>query len=270
MKITLTINHKRHDADIAPNVLLSDFIRDHAGLTGTKVGCETGQCGSCLVLLDGKSVKSCSMLAVQADGAEITTIEGIADHGQYSLVQEGLHECHGVQCGFCTPGIVVGLTDLLKRNAHPGQAEIRGALQGNLCRCTGYQSVVRAAEYAVEKMNSPVRMIVDTPKKRMYENQVKHLIAANAEGLVEDNYHEDATVASFEFKVTGKNALKAHFANYLRWVQIKEVLSTDKFVETGDGFSFEATVRTSRGIGRVYDVFVLKGDKVSYHFTGVK
>jgi carbon-monoxide dehydrogenase small subunit len=270
MKITLTINHKRHDADVEPRTLLADFIRDSAGLTGTKVGCEDGRCGSCLVLLDGKSVKSCSLLAVQADGAEITTIEGIAERGQYSAIQEGLHECHGVQCGFCTPGIVIGLTDLLKKNPAPDEPEIRAALQGNLCRCTGYQNVVRAAQYAIDKTNSPVRMIVDTPKKRMYENQVRHLISANPDGLVDDNYNEHATVASFDFKVTGKDALKAHFRNYMRWVQIKEVLSTDKFVETEAGFSFEATVRTNRGIGRVYDVFVLENDKVSYHFTGMK
>ena len=115
-----------------------------------------------------------------------------------------------------------------------------------------------------------VAMPVDTPKKRMYENQVRHLIAGDADGLVDDNYHEHATVASFKFEVSGREALKAHFRNFMRGVQILEVLSTDNFVETARGFSFEATVRTNFGIGKVYDVFVLDGDKVIYHFTGEK
>ncbi len=271
MKITVTVNHTHHEADIEPRLLLADFVRDSVGLTGTKVGCDTGHCGSCMVMLNGVAVKSCTLLAMQANGSEITTIEGVAEPGQFNAVQEGLHECHGVQCGFCTPGVVIALQDLLKHNADPTEAEIRTGLDGVLCRCTGYQNIVRAAQYARDKTNSPVRMIVDTPKKAMYANQVRHLIAANADALVEDNYDEDALVASYEFKVKGKPALKEHFRNYMRWVQIKEVLSTDKFVETDDGFSFEATVRTNRGVGRVYDVFVLNpAGKVTYHFTGMK
>ena len=135
---------------------------------------------------------------------------------------------------------------------------------------TGIERSVIDLQYAVQKMSSPVRMIADTPYKRIYEKQVSYLLAGDADGLVEDHYHPDAVVASFEFTVKGKEALKAHFANYMKWVQIQEVLSTDKFTETEDGFSFEATVRTNYGTARVYDVFVLKDGLVTYHFTGVK
>ena len=155
-------------------------------------------------------------------------------------------------------------------NTGASEDDIREGLAGNLCRCTGYQKVFESVQYAVQKMSSPVRMIADTPYKRIYEKQVSYLLAGDADGLVEDHYHPDAVVASFEFTVKGKEALKAHFANYMKWVQIQEVLSTDKFTETEDGFSFEATVRTNYGTARVYDVFVLKDGLVTYHFTGVK
>jgi len=137
-------------------VLLVDFLRETLGLTGTKIGCDTGQCGTCTVLLDGRSVKSCTMLAVQADGAEVTTIEGLSQDGQLHALQEGFWEMHGVQCGFCTPGMVMALTDLLRHNAHPSERAIRDWLEGNLCRCTGYHNIVRAVQYAAEKLQRSV------------------------------------------------------------------------------------------------------------------
>lgn len=271
MQISLTVNANPVSENVEPRLLLVDFLRDSLDLTGTKVGCDTGQCGSCTVMLDGVSVKSCTRLAVQANGSEVQTVEALASNGQLNTLQEGFWERHGVQCGFCTSGMLMSITDLLQRNPTPEEAEIRQWLDGNLCRCTGYKKVVESVQYAVQKSTSPVRMIVDTPYKRIYERQVQYLIAADADGLVEDHYHPDAVVASFDFTVTGKENLKTHFTNYMKWVDIQEVVSTDKFTETEDGFSFEATVRTNYGTAQVYDVFVLDDDGlVTYHFTGVK
>lgn len=147
MYISLVINGLRVEADLPPRVLLVDFLRDTRGLTGTKVGCETGQCGSCTVLLDGRSVKSCSVLAVQTDRSEVTTIEGlnVGDGPSLDELQNALWEQHAVQCGFCTPGVVVSLHDRLARKQELTEPELRAWLAGNLCRCTGYQSIVRAA-----------------------------------------------------------------------------------------------------------------------------
>jgi aerobic carbon-monoxide dehydrogenase small subunit len=270
MQISLRINGHPFEADVEPRRLLVDLIREDAGLTGTKNGCE-GQCtGACTVHLDGKSVKGCLTLAVQADGRDVTTIEGVANNGSLSVLQEGFWEKHGLQCGFCTPGMVMSLMDLLARNPRPDEGEIRGALEGNLCRCTGYQNVVRAVQYAIEKQHSPIHMIVDSPGKEFYLNQVRHLLAGDADGLVDENYHDDALLTSAEFVVRGKEALRSHFKNYLRWVKIEEVISTDKFVETENTVLFEATVRSNHGTVRVYDAFVLKDGKITHHFTGVK
>lgn len=156
MNILLNINGHARAADVEPRVLLVDFLRETLGLTGTKIGCDTGQCGTCTVWLDGRSVKSCTMLAVQADGAEVTTIEGLSQEGQLHALQEGFWEMHGVQCGFCTPGMVMALTDLLRHNAHPSERAIRDWLEGNLCRCTGYHNIVRAVQYAAEKLQRSV------------------------------------------------------------------------------------------------------------------
>jgi carbon-monoxide dehydrogenase small subunit len=133
-------------AEVEPRVLLVDFLRDDLGLTGTKVGCDTGQCGSCVVHLNGTSVKSCEVLALQANGADVTTIEGVNVNGDLHALQEALWAKHGLQCGFCTPGVVMSLLDLLAQNPSPTEHEIRAWLVGNLCRCTGYQSVVRAVQ----------------------------------------------------------------------------------------------------------------------------
>lgn len=156
MNILLNINGHARAADVEPRVLLVDFLRETLGLTGTKIGCDTGQCGTCTVWLDGRSVKSCTMLAVQADGAEVTTIEGLSQDGQLHALQEGFWEMHGAQCGFCTPGMVMALTDLLRHNAHPSERAIRDWLEGNLCRCTGYHNIVRAVQYAAEKLQRSV------------------------------------------------------------------------------------------------------------------
>jgi carbon-monoxide dehydrogenase small subunit len=270
MQISMTVNGKLYAGNVEPRLLLVDYLRDTLGLTGTKVGCDTGQCGSCTILLDGVSVKSCTMLAVSADGCEVKTVEGLAQNSQLGTLQEGFWEKHGLQCGFCTPGMLMSMTDLLQHNAAPGEVEIRKWLNGNLCRCTGYQKVVESVLYAVQKTASPVHMMPDTPYKTLYENQVRALLEGDADGLVEKNYLPDAVLASFDFTVKGHEALKAHFRKYMNWVQFKEILSTDKFTETGNGFSFEATARTNRGVVHVYDVFVVTDGKISYHFTGTK
>ena len=150
MHVALTVNGVRREADVEPRTLLVDFIRDHLGLTGTKIACDTSQCGSCTVHLDGKSVKSCTVLAVQADGGELTTIEGLASNGDLHVVQEAFREQHGLQCGYCTPGVVMTVVDLLEKTPDPTDEEIRHALEGNLCRCTGYENIVRAVHHAAE------------------------------------------------------------------------------------------------------------------------
>lgn len=142
--VSLTVNDHDVQADVEPRVLLSDFLRDQLGLTGTKVGCDTSQCGTCVVHLGGKSVKSCALLAVQCDGEQVTTIEGVNPREGLTPLQDALHKAHGTQCGFCTPGMVMSLMELLDTDPDPAEEDIRAWLTGNLCRCTGYHSVVRA------------------------------------------------------------------------------------------------------------------------------
>lgn len=154
MKIEVTINGERHSQDVEPRTLLVHYLRDTVGLTGTHIGCETSICGACTVMMDGQAVKSCTILAVQADGSEIKTIEGLAKNGELHPVQEGFWECHGLQCGFCTPGMIMSVTQLLERNNRPSEDEIRKGIEGNLCRCTGYQHIVDAVQYAAKKMRS--------------------------------------------------------------------------------------------------------------------
>jgi carbon-monoxide dehydrogenase small subunit len=144
MDISLSINGKVRSFDIEPRTLLVHLLRDHAGLTGTHIGCETSVCGACTILLDGQAVKSCTILAVQADGAEITTIEGLASEGELHPIQEQFWEKHGLQCGFCTPGMILTAYQILARNPKPTEAEIRQGIEGNICRCTGYQNIVDA------------------------------------------------------------------------------------------------------------------------------
>jgi len=149
--ISLSVNGVSYEHDVEPRMLLVHYLRDILGLTGTHVGCETSLCGACTVMLDGETVKSCTMFAVQADGARITTIEGLATNGELHPVQEGFWECHGLQCGYCTPGMIMASTQIIDRNAQPTRDEIRHGLEGNLCRCTGYQHIVEAVEYAAKK-----------------------------------------------------------------------------------------------------------------------
>lgn len=149
--IELSVNGTEITAAVEPRMTLADFLRDKCGLTGTHLGCEHGACGACTVLLDGEAVRSCLMFAVQADGTEVTTVEGVAEpDGTLSPVQSALRECHGLQCGFCTPGFVMSLTALLRDNPDPSEDEIREGLSGNFCRCTGYQGIVAAARRAAE------------------------------------------------------------------------------------------------------------------------
>ncbi len=153
-QVTLTINGKKYQNDVEDRLLLVHYIRDVLGLTGTHIGCDTSQCGACTVLIDGEAVKSCTVFAVQANGASITTVEGLAIDGQLHPVQEGFWEEHGLQCGFCTPGMLMTSVQLLERNPHPSEAEIRHALEGNLCRCTGYHNIVKSIQSAARKIEA--------------------------------------------------------------------------------------------------------------------
>ncbi len=146
VSVSITVNGETHQVSVASHLLLADYIREHLGLTGTKLGCETGQCGACLVLVNGKSVKSCAMLTAQADGSTVTTIEGLSPAEVLTPLQNALWENHGVQCGFCAPGMVVSLTDLLSRNARPSEDEIRTWMDGIFCRCGVYQNAVKAVQ----------------------------------------------------------------------------------------------------------------------------
>jgi len=151
-RISLTVNGVRHEGAVEPRTLLVYYLREHLGLTGTNVGCDTSSCGACTVLVDGESVKSCTMLAVQADGREITTIEGLAVNGEWHPVQQAFHEHHGLQCGYCTPGMIMAAVSYLKESPSPGEGEVREALEGNLCRCTGYHNIVKAVLAAADEL----------------------------------------------------------------------------------------------------------------------
>jgi carbon-monoxide dehydrogenase small subunit len=150
MKVTMRVNGAERSADVEPRVLLVDFLRSNLALTGTHVGCDTTSCGACTVLLDGEPVKSCTVLAVQVDGRDIKTVEGLAQGNTLSPVQVGFHEEHGLQCGFCTPGMMLVSTALLERNPDPTDEEIRWAISGNICRCTGYMNIVKAVRHAAK------------------------------------------------------------------------------------------------------------------------
>jgi carbon-monoxide dehydrogenase small subunit len=150
--VRLKVNGADHEAEIEPRLLLVHFIREVLTLTGTHVGCDTTNCGACTVLLDGKAVKSCTVFAVQADGCEIRTVEGVANNGKLHPLQEGFKEEHGLQCGFCTPGMIMSACALLEKNPHPSEQDIRWGISGNMCRCTGYQNIVKAVQYAANKM----------------------------------------------------------------------------------------------------------------------
>jgi aerobic carbon-monoxide dehydrogenase small subunit len=151
-QITLTVNGKRVSHEVEPRLLLIHFLRDVLGYTGPHIGCETSLCGACTIDVDGKAIKSCAMFAVQADGKSITTIEGLAQNGKLHPIQEGFWEEHGLQCGYCTPGMIMAVRQLLERNPNPTEEEIRHGIEGNLCRCTGYQNIVKAVQNASKRM----------------------------------------------------------------------------------------------------------------------
>ena len=150
-KVSVKINGNKITKEVSDNVVLSDFLRDKLALTGTHVGCDTSQCGACVIHLDGNSVKSCTILVADCDGSEITTIEGLASNGKMHPMQESFKKHHGLQCGFCTPGMVMSAVDLLQKNKNPSEKEIRDWLEGNICRCTGYQGIVAAVKEAASK-----------------------------------------------------------------------------------------------------------------------
>jgi carbon-monoxide dehydrogenase small subunit len=150
--VAITVNGKARTADVDPRLLLVHFLRDNLSLTGTNVGCDTSQCGACTVMLDGKSVKSCTVLAVMADGAEVTTIEGLSKNGKLHPLQQAFWENHGLQCGYCTSGMIMAAADILKNNPHPTEADVRRGLEGNICRCTGYHNIVKTVLAAANAM----------------------------------------------------------------------------------------------------------------------
>ena len=152
-RITVTVNGARHESDVEPRLLLVHFLRENLGLTGAHTGCDTSSCGACTVFMDGKAVKSCTVLAVQADGREVLTVEGLAQGGRLHPVQEGFLAKHGLQCGFCTPGMLMSAYALLEKNKNPTEDEIRKAISGNLCRCTGYVKIIESVQYAARSMS---------------------------------------------------------------------------------------------------------------------
>ena len=154
-EISITINGATHTSEVEPRLLLVEYIRDVLDLTGTHVGCDTSNCGACTVILNGAAVKSCTIFAVQVDGGEVTTVEGLeSENGDLHPIQEGFWEMHGLQCGFCTPGMIMSSYDLLQKNPNPSEEEIRHGLAGNFCRCTGYHNIVKAVQYASDKISS--------------------------------------------------------------------------------------------------------------------
>jgi aerobic carbon-monoxide dehydrogenase small subunit len=150
-QVSITVNGKVRKANVEPRLLLAHFLRDQLNLTGTHIGCDTSQCGACTVLVDGRSVKSCTVFAVQADGSQVTTVEGLARDGQLHPLQEGFWEEHGLQCGYCTPGMIMSAVNLLNQHPKPTEQQIREGIAGNFCRCTGYQHIVNAVQYAANK-----------------------------------------------------------------------------------------------------------------------
>ena len=150
--VTFTVNGEEVSAEAEPDVLLVDFLRETLGMTGTHVGCDTSQCGACVILVNGESLKSCTLLADQVEGAELVTVEGLADNGQLHPMQQAFHEHHALQCGFCTPGMVIAAIDLVRQNSNPSEKEIREGLEGNICRCTGYHNIVKAIQAGAAAM----------------------------------------------------------------------------------------------------------------------
>lgn len=183
-KISVIINGSEYSAEVEPRLLLAHFIRDEINLTGTHIGCDTTSCGACTIVLNGKAVKSCTMFAVQADGARIITVEGLAQDGKLHPIQEGFHELHGLQCGFCTPGMQLTTYAFLAKNKdpHPTDEDIRWAISGNLCRCTGYVNIVKAVKYAAEKMYGAAQAPMDQSATQAAPAETTQPVVAAATG----------------------------------------------------------------------------------------
>ena len=268
MRISLTVNHQPHQLEVEPRLLLVDLLRDQLGLTSAKVGCDTGQCGACVILMDGVSVKSCALLGVQADGHEVTTVEGISPAGSPNPLQAAFQAEHAVQCGFCTPGMIMGLTDLLARQAHPTDQEIRRWLAGNLCRCTGYENVVRAVQTAIKVAQSPTHQLPNTALRQFYDQLLRAFDLGDAAAFVQTYYHPDAVLTTFEGIHTGQAALEAYFAQIMN--QPIERAATERFVELTDSFYVESLMRTPTGTQHTYNSFVVRDGRISHQFAGVK
>lgn len=175
VNVRMKVNGVEYAAEVEPRLLLVSFLRDNLGLTGTHVGCDTSQCGACTIHLNGSPVKSCTLLAVQADGGDLTTIEGMAKDGEYDDVQMGFWEMHGLQCGYCTPGMIMAASAFLDRNPNPTEGEIRHALEGNLCRCTGYQNIVKAVQYAAnQRSGRAVAAGAGTDLSFTHDGEIEH------------------------------------------------------------------------------------------------
>ena len=269
MQVGLTVNGQPHTVDAEPRLLLVDLLRDRLGLTGTKVGCDTGQCGACIVLVDGVSVKSCALLGVQADGTSITTIEGVSEPGHLNPLQAGFQAMHAVQCGFCTPGMILGLTDLIGRRPDATDPEVRDWLAGNLCRCTGYENVVRAVDAGRRIAASPARFLADTPLKRLYEEHLGRVTSGNLDAVL-GGYAEDAVLTTFDGVVSGREALRRYYADYLPAHSGVDIRSTDRFVEAQDAFYVESTVLDGGRLLHVYNAFVVEGELIWRQFASVK
>jgi carbon-monoxide dehydrogenase small subunit len=269
MQVSVTVNNQAHSAEVEPRLLLVDFLRERVGLTGTKVGCDTGQCGACVVMMDGVSVKSCALLAGQADGSSITTIEGVSAMGHMNALQTAFQATHAVQCGFCTPGMIMSLSDLMERSPNADEAEIREWLAGNLCRCTGYENVVRAVQASRNIAANPAHMLADSPFKTLYEQQLMAELAGDVDAWA-DFYSDDIVLTTFEGVITGKEALRQYLADYLAQPRTIEIVSTDRFIEADSAFYVEATVRVDGKVTHIYNEFVVQSGKITRQFASVK
>jgi aerobic carbon-monoxide dehydrogenase small subunit len=270
MRISLSVNDTRHDLDVEARMLLVDVLRDHLGVTSPKVGCDTGQCGACVVILDGVSVKSCALLGVQADGGDVTTVEGLSAPGTMNPLQTAFQNAHAVQCGYCTPGMLMSLTDLLARTPHPNEGDIRAWLAGNLCRCTGYENVVRAVQAAVRMSDSPSHQLPDSPHRLLYDRLLTAIAAGDAEALVTACFHDDAVTTTFEGIHAGRDALVAFYRRYLSDHAAVRLIATERFLEFGDQIYVEALLDTPEGPRHTYQAYVVRDGKITHQFAGVK
>ncbi len=269
MHLSLTVNSRIHEVDVEPRVLLVDVLREDLGLTGTKVGCDTGQCGACVILMDGVSVKSCALLGVQADGSRITTIEGVSEPGHLDPLQAGFQAMHAVQCGFCTPGMIMSLTDLMARRPDASDDEVRVWLDGNLCRCTGYENVVRAFAAARSIAANPAHMLSDSPLKRLYEGHVVRVWSRDAV-VVGEGYAADAVLTTFDGVVVGRPDIVGFYRDYFERHPHVDLASTDRFIEADDAFYVETTVRVDGALTHVYNSYVVRDGLIAHQFAGVK